>query len=74
MGPLQQMEAEMRSAENAVDIRPLSDGELNDVSGAYAALIIAAAALAAECIIGFSGPNVGTIQQQAAALGMSHLL
>jgi hypothetical protein len=64
----------MRSAENAVDIRSLTDAELNDVSGGSPAIVVAVAMLAAELIIGFSGPNVGTMQQQAAALGMSHLL
>lgn len=57
----------MHSAENTAD-RELTDAELNDVSGGGLAEIIIAVA------IGMSGPNVGTIERQAAVLGMSHLL
>ena len=64
---LKSVEIEMHSAENTAD-RELTDAELNDVSGGGLAEIIIAIA------IGMSGPNVGTMEQQAAALGMSHLL
>ena len=57
----------MHSAENTAD-RELTDAELNDVSGGGLAELIIALA------IGMSGPNVGTIERQAAVLGMSHLL
>jgi lactobin A/cerein 7B family class IIb bacteriocin len=67
------MEAEMRDAENTADIRSLSDAELNAVSGGILPELIIIGG-AAALLIGFSGPNVGTMEQQAAALGMSHLL
>ena len=65
---------EMRSFENTADIRSLSDAELNDVSGGIILQSIIAVGAAAAILIGMSGPNVGTIENQAAALGMSHLL
>jgi lactobin A/cerein 7B family class IIb bacteriocin len=68
------MEPEMRSVENTGDIRSLSDAELNDVSGGIILQSIIALGAAAALLIGMSGPNVGTIEEQAAALGMSHLL
>jgi lactobin A/cerein 7B family class IIb bacteriocin len=64
----------MRSFENTDDIRSLSDAELNDVSGGIILQSIIAVGAAAALLIGMSGPNVGTIEEQAAALGMSHLL
>ena len=57
----------MHSAENTA-VRELADAELNDVSGGGLAELIIA------LVIGMSGPNVGTIERQAAVLGMSHLL
>ena len=62
----------MHSTEN-IAVRELTDAELNDVSGGILAeaIIVGAAAFFA---IALSGPNVGTMKQQAAALGMSHLL
>lgn len=68
------LEVEMRDTENTADIRSLSDAELNDVSGGVILQSIIAVGAAAALLVGFSGPNVGTMQEQAAALGMSHLL
>ena len=54
--------------ERDYQIEELTDEQLSEVSGGFfAGLIIAVA-------IGMSGPNVGTIERQAAVLGMSHLL
>ena len=69
---LKSVEIEMHSAENTAD-RELSDAELNDVSGGILPELVLVGC-AAALLIGFSGPNVGTMEQQAAALGMSYLL
>ena len=69
---LKSVEIEMHSAEDTVG-RELTDAELNDVSGGILAELIIVGGVALFAIA-FSGPNVGTMQQQAEALGMSHLL
>jgi lactobin A/cerein 7B family class IIb bacteriocin len=71
--PPQKMEPEMRRVETA-DITSLSDAELNDVNGGIILQSLIAVGGAAALLIGMSGPNVGTMEEQAAALGMSHLL
>jgi hypothetical protein len=46
---------------------------INDVSaGILPELVLVGCG--AALLIGFSGPNVGNMKKQAAALGMSHLL
>jgi hypothetical protein len=69
-----QLEIEMHSADNAADVRLLSDAELNDVNGGYLAAIVAAGAWAALVIGGWDNGSIYTKEQQAAALGLSHLL
>jgi lactobin A/cerein 7B family class IIb bacteriocin len=69
---LKSVEIEMHSAENTAD-RELADAELNDVSGGILPELIIVGC-AAALLIGLSGPNVGTIEEQAKVLGMSHLL
>jgi hypothetical protein len=72
------METEMHNAENTPDIRSLSDAELDDVSGGYAALVVGAAfiiAFGAELAIGFGDLPFGKTKQDAAnALGVGYLL
>jgi hypothetical protein len=59
---------------NRIDVRSLTDAELNEVSGGSPALAVVVGAIAIGWFFGMSGPNVGTIERQAEVLGLNHLL
>jgi hypothetical protein len=70
----QSMETEMYNAENTSDIRPLTDAELENVSGGHPAVVVAAAVFLAWAI-GTDQPPLGaTKEQMAGALGVGYLL
>jgi lactobin A/cerein 7B family class IIb bacteriocin len=62
------------SVQDTNQIRELTDAELNDVNGGVLAAIVAAGALAALVIGGWDNGSIYSKEQQAAALGLSHLL
>jgi hypothetical protein len=65
----------MRNAGNASDIRPLTDAELDDVSGGVLGYVVLGAAWTAIVIAGWDLPPTPTARADAAAaLGASHIL
>lgn len=72
--PSTSMETEMYKAETTSDIRPLTDGELENVSGGHPAVVVAMAVFLAWAI-GTDQPPLGaTKEQMAEALGVEYLL